>query len=97
MGATNFMCSESGKSAKEAFRSAVKQAQYDHGHSGYTGTIAEKDSFVMITLPKGENPVAYANKLFDDNDSRIEDKWGACGCIAIPESDEYLFFGYASC
>jgi hypothetical protein len=97
MGATEFMCSDSGKSANEAFKNAIKQAQYDYGHSGYTGTIAEKDKFVMITLPKGENPVAYANKLLDEGDSRIDDKWGACGCIAIPESDEYLFFGIASC
>ena len=97
MGATNFMCRDSGNSAKEAFRNAVKEAQYQFGHGGYTGTIAEKDKFVMISLPKGENPVQYADKLMDEGDSRIDDKWGACGCIAIPESDEYLFFGWASC
>jgi len=96
MGATNFMCQGGGKSAKDAFNKLREEYAYQFGHGGYTGTIAEKSQFVMITLPKGENPVQYADKILDD-DSRINDKWGACGCIAIPESDEYLFFGIASC
>ena len=50
MGATDFSQDASGKSAKEAFSRAVEQAQYEHGHGGYSGTIAEKggDGFVML-------------------------------------------------
>jgi hypothetical protein len=97
MGATDFMCKGVGKSAKDAFVKLKEEYAYQFGHSGYTGTIAEKDSFVMIPLPDGMNPIEYADKLIEEGDSRIDDKWGACGCIAIPASDEYLFFGVASC
>ena len=96
MGAVNFYQVAVGKSAKDAFRNAVEQAQYDYGHSGYTGTIAEKSSFKMIPLPDGMKPMELADKLMDEDDKRINDKWGDAGCIAIPNSDEYLFFGWAS-
>ena len=33
---------------RTAFAAAREQAQYDYGHAGYTGTIAEKDSVVVI-------------------------------------------------
>ena len=51
MGATTFYDVVKGSSAKDAFEKAVEEAQYEYGHGGYTGTIAEKDSFVMITPP----------------------------------------------
>jgi len=40
--------------ARAAFDGAVEDAKYEHGHGGYTGTIAEKQSFVMI------DPAVYA-------------------------------------
>lgn len=42
MGADTFITIGSGKTFDEAFRAAVKQAQWEYGHGGYTGTIAEK-------------------------------------------------------
>ena len=53
MGATNYTTVARGKDAKEAFESAVTNAQWNHGHGGYTGTIAEKNSFVLFQRPKG--------------------------------------------
>ena len=55
MGATTFIIESSGKTAREAFNSAVEDAQWESGHGGYTGTIAEKAGrgFTMIT----PNPV----------------------------------------
>jgi len=53
MGATNYVTVSKGKTANEAFSSAHEQAQWEHGHGGYTGTIAEKDSFVEFPRPKG--------------------------------------------
>ena len=50
MGASDFRTSARGNTAREAFDNAVKEAQYDRGHSGYTGTIAEKGSFRMISV-----------------------------------------------
>ena len=53
MGATNYVTISKGEDAKDAFSSARDKAQWDHGHGGYTGTIAEKDSFVEFPRPKG--------------------------------------------
>lgn len=95
MGAEVFFTSATGKTAKEAFNSAVEQAQYDYGHAGYTGSIAEKTSFVIIPLPEGKNAGEYVDYLIDNCDPRIDDKWGPAGCIKTGEN-EYLFFGWAS-
>jgi len=51
MGATDFTARASGTTVDEAFRYAVDQAYYWHGHGGYTGTIAEKHGFVEYDLP----------------------------------------------
>lgn len=96
MGATNFMVQSEGKTAQEAFDEAVKEAQYEYGHRGYTGTIAEKQRFVSIQCPQGKDPRQYADELMEANDKRIENKWGPAGCIYLGEN-KYLFFGYASC
>jgi len=95
MGADTFFNHAKGKTANEAFKSIVEDAQYEHGHGGYTGTIAEKGSFVMINLPKGQDAREYANKLIEDNDPRVDDKWGPAGCIKVKDG-EFLFFGWAS-
>ena len=50
MGAETFEIFGYGKTAREAFSAAREDAQYEHGHGGYTGTIAEKDSYVRIDL-----------------------------------------------
>ncbi len=109
MGATTFDVLSTGSGPKEAFRKAVDRACYDHGHSGYTGTIAEKSEFINIRLPDGADPYEYVNKLINDCDERIDDKWGPAGCLEItgstyaieagaPSDDKaYLFFGWASC
>jgi len=48
MGACEFFIAEKGKAGQDTFNRAVDEARYLNGHGGYTGTIAEKDSFVMI-------------------------------------------------
>jgi len=96
MGADVFFTRARGGTAKEAFIEAVDDAYYEYGHNGYTGTIAEKDGFVMIKLPEGMDPVAYADTLIANDDDRISNKWGPAGCIELPDN-EYLFFGWASC
>ncbi|HJL14124.1 MAG TPA: hypothetical protein RMH99_00640 [Sandaracinaceae bacterium LLY-WYZ-13_1] len=49
MGATSFITTAHGRTAKEAFRAAAEDARHWHGHDGYTGTVAEKVDFVMIS------------------------------------------------
>ena len=108
MGAVVFTNVERGKTAKNAFDKAVNKACYDYGHSGYTGTIAEKDCFVMIGVPEEVDPFEFVDQLIQKDDSRIVDKWGPAGCIKITDipqrnmqtgeaEDEFLFFGWASC
>lgn len=57
MGATSFFTYATGKTVSEAFASAQADARYDHGHSGYTGTIAEKPSFIEFSVPLADLPV----------------------------------------
>jgi hypothetical protein len=98
MGAEQFTAKAIGETSKLAFASAVKQAQYDFGHAGYTGSIAEKQTFVLIgSAPDAKSAESMAEDLLDANDERVTDKWGPAGCIKIEnEPKTYLFFGWAS-
>lgn len=95
MGAETFGVRAKGKTAKKAFAAACEEARYENGHGGYTGSIAEKRSFVMIPVPEGKNPLDHAHDMIDDGDPRVDDKWGPAGCIKLDEGTFY-FFGWAS-
>lgn len=96
MGGELFTTRSKGKTADVAFRKAVKQAHFDYGHAGYTGTIAEKPSFIEVKVPEGKDPEDYAEELCDGGDPRVDDKWGPCLCVKAKEKDEWIFFGVAS-
>ena len=98
MGAELFAVKARGKTAQEAFNNAVQEARYDFGHAGYSGTIAEKDSFEMANVPVGMSPKEYVDNFFkDSSDSPFDDKWGPAGCVKDPYAeDTYVFFGWAS-
>jgi hypothetical protein len=101
MGACTFTVVESGDSAKMAFSLARDKALHEYGHGGYTGSIAEKDSFVLIShdvLASFNDANSLADELIDNGDPRIDDKWGPAGCIKYLSGDKikYLFFGWAS-
>jgi hypothetical protein len=85
------------KTAKAAFNEAVKEALYDYGHSGYTGSIAEKQKFIMLNdKPLEPNEAKdLVRKIEDEGDDRIDDKWGPAGCIKLT-TKEYIFIGWAS-
>jgi len=95
MGADVFFQDGKGATAKEAFNDARDQAAWEHGHGGYTGSLAEKYEYVMIKCPEGVNPREYADDLINNRDTRVDDKWGPAGCIKL-EDNKYLFFGWAS-
>jgi len=103
MGACDFYVVAKGATADKAFASAVSDAKYESGHGGYTGTIAEKHSFVMIPFAdSAPDPatnrslaMAYAGAMVSEGDPRVDDKWGPAGCISLGMS-EWLFFGTAS-
>jgi hypothetical protein len=101
MGADSFLVMSYGSTAKEAFNYAVREAQHEYGSGGYTGTIAEKNSFKLIDLPKGVDPVEYANKFLSDESKKEEiDKWAPALCVRVGDApfgdSKYLFFGFAS-
>lgn len=98
MGAENFYEVSSGENPKDAFERAVKDALYEHGHSGYTGSIAEKNNFTMATKEILSSSEAWkmAESLINTDYS---DKWGPAGCIQLQTEskyNKYLFFGWAS-
>lgn len=51
MGSANFRTINNGVNAEAAFDQAVAEAFDEYGYEGYTGSIAEKDSFVIVHLP----------------------------------------------
>src|SRR5437867_618522 len=93
--ADEFYTKAKGKSAQDAFEAAREEAQWGHGHSGRTGTIAEKSSFVGVMVPEGKDPIEYARELMRAKDPRFSDKRGPAGCIHI-DADVFLFFGFAN-
>ncbi|KOV84624.1 hypothetical protein ADL03_15110 [Nocardia sp. NRRL S-836] len=48
MGASTFITYGEGADIATALRGAMEDAQYEYGHRAYTGTIAEKNSYVAI-------------------------------------------------
>lgn len=100
MGADTFGVTWRGKTPQLAFEAATADARYTHGHGGYSGTLAEKCEFVEIPVPAGEDPTRFAQRLIDEEDDRVDDKWGPAGCVLVEESAEkgnlYYFFGWAS-
>ena len=95
MGSQVFTTIGTGASVQAAFNDEVEHACFNHGHGGYSGTIAEKSEFVMIPCLPGQTAEDTANILIDKDDPRITDKWGPAGCIDMGDGD-FLFFGWAS-
>jgi len=102
MGGTTFEINVDARNGtpKELFKMAVKKALWDYGHAGYTGTIAEKISYVMRN-----DGVPIPEKIVDefvDNDMDSNNKWGPAFCVPICKSIEdqeitgYVFYGWAS-
>ena len=109
MGAQSFMVNIAGVSTlREAFQQAVSAAQWEHGHGGYTGSIAEKDDVREVFPPQADWTVTqktkWASDLLDEvgtsddlqwiNDW-INDKWGPAAALRLGP-DSWLFFGCAS-
>ena len=102
MGAEYFETRMSGKTAKSAFDAAVAKARHDYGHRGYTGTIAEKSTYRVVTPKPGETPLACVQRCADDDDHFSQDKWGDAACVdmgpdeKVPGNRIFMFFGVAS-
>lgn len=97
MGATTFSQRAQGASAKEAFAQARDHASWEHGHGGYTGTIAEKHEFIMLPVPEGVDQSTDWYEYDPDcpHWQAVDDKWGPAGCFDLGDG-HFLFFGWAS-
>ena len=86
MGAQTFHQQAWNPDLQEAYNSAFGEAEDDHGRNGYTGSLAEKLSFVVIDevqpLPAAD-AWDYADELLDLSDARVNDKWGPAGAIPM--------------
>lgn len=95
MGAQDFQETSKGGTINEAFENAVEQARHEHGHGGYTGTIAEKHDFTEIKCLPDKTPQQMMDLVMEDDDHWAQDKWGPAAAIQTGEN-EWTFFGWAS-
>jgi hypothetical protein len=70
---------------RAAFAKACEDARYSSGNEGYTGTVAEKDGYVICSdkVLSEHSAVLLADQLINDDDPRVTDKWGPAGAIPI--------------
>ena len=98
MGAVNFHVSvklhgKTFKDAEKAFDTAVRDARYWNGHGRYTGTIAEKDDFILLKTFDDETPREDVYAFIREKDTE-NDKWGPA--FAVIHDGSIHFFGIAS-
>lgn len=74
MGSSTYVVTGRGKDVNDAFRSAIEQARWQEGHSGYSGTIAEKSDVVLFEVPKGMTPGQVAQWSLDSEPYRLSDE-----------------------
>ena len=79
MGAEAFVTvSQLCRTADEAYREVLRDARWEHGHGGYTGTIAEKSGFYLIPTPHGMRPGTLEDmvwQLFHRYDEKAHKHW----------------------
>jgi hypothetical protein len=82
---------------KIVFHDLVENAQWESGHGGYTGTIAEKNGFVT------RHPHVFGSKkdalTFVEGDLDTNDKWGPAFHVmwdAGTGKRGHVFYGMAS-
>lgn len=112
MGSANFCESITIKKTvtdDSAFMEARQRAQYEHGSGGYSGSLGEKDGFIMIHRAKSQKIAeTMAGEIMsprgipvfrEEITVLVDDKWGPAGAIRYPidaTHDGIIFFGWAS-
>ena len=82
-----FLTKAFGSDIDEAFQEAVENAQWRHGHAGYTGTMAEKAGRGYTVIPEDEHKYRdkekYAKQLISERNERVDAKLGPAGAINL--------------
>ena len=97
MAVTDFMeIDHEHEDAVEAFNALVKEAKYLFGTSGYTGTIAEKSGYYIITckLLTDEEAEVMATEIFGRDIASCCRKDGPAGGIKLLKG--WMFIGSAA-
>ena len=63
------------KNAGEAYNKLVEEAEYEHGHDGYNGTISTSDGFKIITKYPRYNTKKFWKFVDDTMDGTKFDRW----------------------
>jgi len=85
-GASDFAVFMKGTNAKKLFSDAVQDARYESGSGGYTGTIAEKSGFRIISEPKTRTQaeeIVWGSGRYNNGNN---DKWGDAWAIPVAKS-----------
>ncbi|MFD5610480.1 hypothetical protein [Kitasatospora sp. NPDC127060] len=92
MGALDFTAYQDGTDVSQAFRDAVENAQYEYGHRGDTGTIAEKDEYQIIsdTALSMDDAEALAERIMRADEHPVQDKWGPAGAIPVLSDQRHV-------
>ncbi|MEV7123947.1 hypothetical protein [Kitasatospora griseola] len=95
MGAEDFTTYQEGTDAAQAFRDAVDNACYWHGHGGYTGTIAEKDGYQVVsdTPLSMDDAEELVGRIMSDHKHPLQDKWGPAGAIPVLTNERKITVG----
>tara|TARA_R110002020_G_scaffold159319_1_gene343034 strand:- start:1147 stop:1515 length:369 start_codon:yes stop_codon:yes gene_type:complete len=68
------------RDASQAYAEAVREAQHEHGHSGYNGTISTSHGFVM----RKDSPRYGTKKFWKFYDDKIDGtKFAKWNCVEI--------------
>lgn len=84
-----------GESVEVAFDSATHRARLAFGTNGFTGTLADKGSFILIRAPRGVEALGYAERLLKLKDPRICEMWSPAGAI-FHGPGAWWFFGFSA-
>ena len=77
---------------KQAYQKEVEECLYNFGHSGYSGTFAEKPDLEIQTIPNIPNPTEEEARTFADDRN---DKWEASFAIKL-DSGKWFVGGWCS-
>ena len=78
----------------------MSAAEWEYGHGGYTGSLAEKTECTVInaTPQPRDEAIHTADAMLDADAPRISDKWGPAGALAFTDNTGghgWLFFGWS--
>lgn len=94
-GSESFINVAYGDDAQECFEELVKDAEYEHGHGAYNGTISTQQDYTVLKLQfnSRREAEAYAEANLDS----VEKYY--CKAVRFSEhgADGFVFFGWAAC